>query len=79
MDKEVTSTNNIILYLYGEQEPLDKALTEAEFEIDGALNEQLQEYKEVMQELDQMKRSPSDTSVKIILDYARQNEVESSY
>jgi len=74
--RSTTTTDDLILYLYNEQTPLEKAVTEAELEWHEELYEEYEEYKEVLAELDTMKHSPSDSSVKIVLDHARLKKVE---
>lgn len=74
-----TTSDDLILYLYNEQTPLEKAVTEAELEWHEELFEEYEGYKEVLGELDTMKRSPSDTSVQIVLDHARKKKVENTY
>ncbi len=73
-----TTTDDLILYLYGEQTPLEKAITEAELEWHEELQDEYAEYQNIKKELDNEWRSPSSTSVQIVLNYARQNKVENS-
>lgn len=74
--RSTTTSDDLILYLYNEQTALEKAVTEAELEWHEELYEEYEECKKVLAELDTMKRSPSDSSVQIILDHARQKKVE---
>ena len=73
-----TTTDDLILYLYEEQTPLEKAITEAELEWHEELQEEYSEYRDIKKELDNEMRSPSDTSVQIVRNYAHQSKVENS-
>ena len=70
--------DDFILLLYNEVDPLEKAELEAELEWNWELAEEYESLKAVKSAMNDLKRSPSKTSVDIIMQYSSETALEAS-